>query len=78
MPSMLGKCWFYDGKRKRCKIHEVAPRVCREYYCKSGKGTDKELLTKGGYRIRSPYPHKISEEGMRQKKIRRLKKLLRV
>lgn len=66
----LGKCWFYDGKRRKCKIHEVAPKVCRQYFCKSGKGTDRRLLTEGGYWVTSPYPHRISEEGLRQKKIR--------
>ncbi len=34
-----------------------------EYYCKSGDGTDEDLMRTGGYGIEMDYPHQLSELG---------------
>ncbi len=59
-----GKCWFYNSKKKICKIHDVKPRRCREWYCKSGNGTDERLLiSPHPHYSQIDYPHKITEKG---------------
>lgn len=62
-----GKCWFFDGKNKKCKIQEVKPQICRQFFCKSGEGTDEELFRTAVY-PELPYPHKISKAGEEAKK----------
>jgi Fe-S-cluster containining protein len=60
-------CIFYDAQTKKCKIHGIHPKACREYFCKSGDGSDEDVW-KESYYIETPYEKNPSRKDFLESK----------